>query len=72
MGSVLYDEHQVLPASSRIEDFAGSTDVCLSAPSVVNHDGVQPLMPVPLRPQETDGLHRSAQASRAVIHKLAL
>ena len=36
---MLYDEHQVLPVSSLIDDFIGIKDVCLSVPSVVNRNG---------------------------------
>ena len=44
--SVLYDEHQVLPVSSLIDDFIGIKDMCLSVPSVVNRNGVQRTLPV--------------------------
>jgi lactate/malate dehydrogenase, alpha/beta C-terminal domain len=30
--AVLYDEHQVLPVSSLLTDYAGISDVCLSVP----------------------------------------
>ncbi|HWR47380.1 MAG TPA: hypothetical protein VN327_07180 [Pseudonocardiaceae bacterium] len=60
--SVLYDEHQVLPVSSLIDDFIGIKDVCLSVPSVVNRNGVQRSLPVPLSACEAEALQHSAEA----------
>jgi L-lactate dehydrogenase len=70
--SVLYDEHQVLPVSSRIDDFIGIKDVCLSVPSVVNRNGVQRTLPIPLTSYEAEALQRSAEAVRTVIQRCGL
>jgi L-lactate dehydrogenase len=70
--SVLYDEHQVLPVSALIDDFIGIKDVCLSVPSVVNRNGVQRNLPVPLSACETEALQRSAEAVRTVIQRCGL
>jgi L-lactate dehydrogenase len=70
--SVLYDEHQVLPVSSLIDDFIGIKDVCLSVPSIVNRSGVQRTLPVPLSAGEAEALRRSAAAVRAVIQRFGL
>ena len=70
--SVLYDEHQVLPVSSLIDDFLGITEVCLSVPSVVNRNGVQRTLPVPLSACEAEALQRSAEAVRTVIRRCGL
>jgi L-lactate dehydrogenase len=70
--AVLYNEHQVLPVSSRLGGLAGIDDVCLSVPSVVNRSGVQTVLPVPLSDKEAEGLRRSADTVRAVGRKLGL
>ena len=70
--SVLYDEHQVLPVSSLIDDFIGISDVCLSLPSVVNRNGVQHTLPVPLSAGEAVALRRSAAAVRTVVQRFGL
>ena len=70
--SVLYDEHQVLPVSSLIDDFIGISDVCLSVPSVVNRNGVQHTLPVPLSSGEAEALRRSAAVVRTVIQRFGL
>jgi L-lactate dehydrogenase len=70
--SVLYDEHQVLPVSSLIDDFIGIKDMCLSVPSVVNRNGVQRTLPVPLTSYEAEALQSSGEAVRTVIERCGL
>jgi L-lactate dehydrogenase len=70
--SVLHDEHQVLPVSSLIDDLVGISDLCLSVPSIVNRNGVQHTLPVPLSSGEVEALRRSAAAVRIVIRRLGL
>jgi L-lactate dehydrogenase len=71
--AVLYDEHQVLPVSSLLTDYAGiSDDVCLSVPSVIGRAGVLRVLPVPLSADEREGLRYSASTVRAVLDKLGL
>jgi L-lactate dehydrogenase len=70
--SVLNDEHLVLPVSSLIDDFIGIKDVCLSVPSVINRNGVQRTLSVPLSAGEAEALQRSAAAVRAVIQRCGL
>lgn len=70
--AILHDEHQVLPVSSLLTDYAGISDVCLSVPSVINRTGVHRVLSVPLSQDEHDGLHRSAVAVRAVLDELHL
>jgi len=70
--AILHDEHQVLPVSSLLDDWAGISDVCLSVPSVVNRTGVLRQLPVPLSRDERAGLQRSAKAVRAVIEQIGL
>jgi L-lactate dehydrogenase len=70
--AVLRDQHQVLPVSSLLDDVVGIGDVCLSIPSVVGRGGVEVVLPVPLSPEEADGLRRSAETVRGVIATLGL
>jgi L-lactate dehydrogenase len=70
--AVLRDQHQVLPVSSLLEDHRGISDVCLSVPSVVDRDGVETVLPVPLSEGEAEGLRRSADTVRGVIGALGL
>ncbi|HTL31249.1 MAG TPA: L-lactate dehydrogenase [Tepidisphaeraceae bacterium] len=68
--ALLHDENRVLAVSSLIEDFHGISDVCLSIPSIVNRQGVEPPLPVPLNANEEAGLRNSADTIRATIRSL--
>ena len=47
LGSIVRDEHRVLPVSSYLEDWLGISDVCMSVPSIVGRAGVgRRLVPV--------------------------
>jgi L-lactate dehydrogenase len=70
--AVLRDQHQVLPVSSLLDGVAGLDGVCLSVPSVVDRGGVETVLPVPLSPEEAEGLRRSAETVRGVIGSLGL
>jgi L-lactate dehydrogenase len=70
--AVLQDEHRIMPVSSRLQDFHGISDVCLSVPSLVDRRGVTETVNVPLSDDEVAGLRASAEAMRAVQRRLGL
>jgi L-lactate dehydrogenase len=68
--AVLHDENRVLPVSSRLDDYHGIGDVCLSVPCIVNRTGVEAPLPIPLNEAELAGLRNSAEAIRNTIRSL--
>ena len=68
--AVLGDEGRVLPVSSLITDYCGLRNVCLSMPAIVNRNGVDSILPVPLNNEEQHGLAASAEAILSVAHSL--
>jgi L-lactate dehydrogenase len=68
--SILCDENRVLPVSSLLSDYKGINDVCLSAPSIVNRNGVETALPVPMNDAELAGLMNSAEAISATVRGL--
>ena len=68
--AILWDEGRVLPVSSLLTAYRGLDDVCLSVPAIVNRRGVEYPLPVPLSGEEEQGLRKSAEAIRGVVHKL--
>ncbi len=68
--AVLYDEQRVLSVSSRLEDYLGISDVCMSVPSIVNRLGVETVLEVPMNDSEREGLRRSADTIRHTIRTL--
>lgn len=70
--AVLWDEGRVLPVSSLLRNYRGLNDVCLSVPAIVNRQGVEYTLPVPMSSEEEAGLRKSADAIRSVVHQLGL
>jgi L-lactate dehydrogenase len=68
--SVLKDENRILPVSSLLSGYKGIDDVCLSVPSVVNRNGVEIALDVPMNQAEEAGLRNSADQVRQVIRSL--
>ncbi len=68
--AILWDEGRVLPVSSLLTAYGALDDVCLSVPAIVNRRGVEYPLPVPLSGEEEQGLSKSAEAIRDVVHKL--
>jgi len=70
--AVLHDESRVLPVSTYLEDYKGISDVCLSVPCVVNRNGVERILDVPMSDTELGGLRVSADQVRGVARALGL
>lgn len=68
--AVLRDEHRVLPISTRLEGWHGISDVCLSAPTVVDHRGAGPVLGLPMTDGELGAMHDSAQVIRNTLTDL--
>ena len=63
--AVVNDERRILPVSSRLDDYLGMSDVCLSVPAIVHAGGVGERVEVPMTDVELAGLRSSAEAVRA-------
>ena len=68
--ALLHDENRILSVSSLLEDYRGIDDVCLSVPSIVNAQGVETTLPVPMNANEEAGLKHSAETIRNAIRSL--
>lgn len=68
--AVLHHEDRVLPVSSLLMDYRGISDVCLSVPCIVNRNGVDTALPVPLNAAEEAGLKNSAELIREALKSL--
>ena len=70
--AVLRDEKAVLSVSNPVNDYCGISDVCLSLPAIINHNGVESVIRLDLNTQEAEALRRSAQVLKATIAELKL
>ncbi|MCG7286904.1 L-lactate dehydrogenase [Cellulomonas sp. ACRRI] len=63
--AIVNDEHRVMPVSSLLEDYRGIGGVCLSVPTMVDHDGAGQLLSTPMSEAEVTALRHSADTLRA-------
>ena len=70
--AILLDENRILPVSSLLDGRYGLSDVCLSLPSVINHNGVAMMLDVPMSDRELQLLKESAAQVRSVAASLGL
>jgi L-lactate dehydrogenase len=70
--AIVRDENSVLSVSSRIEGLYGLPEVCLSVPSVVNRNGIERVLQLPLSESEQRGLENSARVIREAIDSLGM
>lgn len=68
--AVLRDEHRVLPISSRMDDWFGISDVCLSVPTIVDVKGAGRTLRLPMTDGELGAMHDSAQIIRSTLTQL--
>jgi L-lactate dehydrogenase len=62
----------VLTVSLRANGHYGLSDVCLSLPAIVNHNGVDRVIEAELPANEQEALSRSAKVLKDVIAEIAL
>lgn len=70
--SILRDQRTVLSVSSLMQGQYGITDVCLSLPTVLRHDGIERVMNMPLSPEEEEQLKNSAKVLKETIATLQI
>ncbi len=68
---ILHDQRAILTVSSRVADFQGLQGVTFSLPHLVGGEGVLGCIPLPLSPEETSALQRSAEVIAAATNSVA-
>ncbi len=70
--SILRDEHSILTVSSLLNGQYGINDICLSLPSVVEQNGVNRIITIPLSKDEESKLIKSAEIVKSTLSQLDL
>jgi L-lactate dehydrogenase len=70
--AILRGQHTVLSVSTLIHDYYGIDDVYLSLPCIVNRDGVEKFLRLPLNETEIAGLQKSSKVLKETIKSLGL
>ncbi|MHC1739969.1 MAG: hypothetical protein AB9897_02540 [Anaerolineaceae bacterium] len=70
--AILRGQHTVLSVSTLINDYYGINDIYLSLPCVIDRNGVNKFLRLPLDEKEITGLQKSAEVLKATIYSLGL
>jgi L-lactate dehydrogenase len=68
--AIIRNENSVMTVSSLLEGQYGLSEVCLSVPSIVNSNGVESILEVPIDNTEKELLIKSGQTIKEVIKSL--
>jgi len=67
VGSILRDEHRILPTSAQLQGEYGLDDVFVGVPADLGAKGVEKIIEVDLNEDERAALHASAEAVRSTV-----
>lgn len=70
--AIVRDEDSILTVSSFLEGQYGLSDVCLSVPTLINKDGVDKILTVPISEDEQKQLIKSGNALKEVIKSIEI
>lgn len=70
--AILRNESAILPVSTVLDGEYGLNNVCVSVPSIVNFNGVDKVLDLPLEENEVLGLNKSANMLKELIEKLEI
>jgi L-lactate dehydrogenase len=70
--AILRDENSILTVSSLLEGEYGLQDICLSLPSIVNSNGIEKIMDVPISGIEKELLVKSGNSLKEILGKLSI
>jgi L-lactate dehydrogenase len=65
--AILRDQNTVLCVSSKVENYLGISDVCLSLPTIINRQGIVRQLHLNLSDEEADGLRHSAETLKNAL-----
>lgn len=65
--AVLFNQHKVMPASTRLNNYNGVSGVCLGVPAVIGRGGVEKVWPVKLSGEEKKKFQKSASAIKKYL-----
>ncbi|MBI4427392.1 MAG: L-lactate dehydrogenase [Candidatus Magasanikbacteria bacterium] len=66
--AILYNQHKIMPISSRLLECQGVNNVCLGMPAVLGRNGVEKIWPLPLNAKEKKKLQNSAKILKQFLN----
>jgi L-lactate dehydrogenase len=70
--AIVRNENSILTVSSFLDGQYGLSGLCLSVPAIVNIQGINRIVDVPINDEERAMLHQSGNALKEVIAQLKL
>ena len=70
VGAIIHDENTILPVSALLTGQYGLHDVYMSIPCMVNRNGIERVLEIPLNQEELQRFHASAAALRRALDDL--
>ncbi|HHY82457.1 MAG TPA: L-lactate dehydrogenase [Clostridiales bacterium] len=70
--AILRNENSILPVSSLMRGYYGIEDVCLSLPSIINQQGLERVLELPLSDDEIQGFRHSAETLKAALRDIGI
>ena len=64
--AILNDENSVLPLSVYLDGEYGQEDIFIGAPAIVNRQGIQQVIEIPLNDAEKEKMNHSADTLRKI------
>lgn len=68
--AIIRDEKSILPVSNLMHGEFGISDVALSMPAIVGHDGVEQMVPLLLDEEEQEKLLESAEVLKGILEEV--
>jgi L-lactate dehydrogenase len=70
--AIMRDEHSILTISSILEGQYGLSDVAISVPTVIDRNGINRIIEVPINELEQQQLTHSANTLKGIISQLVI
>ncbi len=70
--SIIRDENSILSVSSLMKGYYEVEDICLSLPTIVDSQGINKVLDLPLSKEEKDGFLNSANKLKEIIAKIEI
>ncbi len=70
--AIVRNENSILTVSSYLDGQYGLNELCLSVPTIVNINGINRIVDVPINDEEKELLHQSGKALKEVIAQLKI
>jgi len=68
--AIIYNQHKVMPLSSRLTNWNGVNNVCLGSPAIIGRNGIERVWPLNLNASEKSKLKKSAETLKTHIKAL--